>query len=166
MLSVWGSLGRPQALLGGAPAPAPAAAAAPGPSPAPPLDASSQATAGSPAGARAQHSHTHTHKTVTHAHTHTQPHRLQPLPLERFGSLLHLGLLPPTVSFLRVERGIPPLCQHHHPPPRTPRIRLLLTPKREHRGARASLPRDGVLRREVMLVPHPWQEPEGAWQGP
>ena len=61
VLSVWGSLGRPQALLGGAPAPAPAAAAAPGPSPAPPLDASSQATAGSPAGARAQHSHTHTH---------------------------------------------------------------------------------------------------------
>lgn len=50
----------------------------------------------------------------------SQPHRLQPLPLERFGSLLHLGLLPPTVSFLRVERGIPPLCQHHHPPPRTP----------------------------------------------
>ena len=70
VLSVWGSLGRPQALLGGAPAPAPAAAAAPGPSPAPPLDASSQATAGSPAGARAQHSHTHTHKTVTHTHTH------------------------------------------------------------------------------------------------
>lgn len=96
----------------------------------------------------------------------SQPHRLQPLPLEPFGSLLHLGLLPPTVSFLRVERGIPPLCQHHHPPPRTPRICLLLTPKREHRGARASLPRDGVLRREVMLVPHPWQEPEGAWQGP
>lgn len=96
----------------------------------------------------------------------SQPHCLLPLPLEWFGSLLHLGLLPPPVSFLRVERGIPPLCQHHHHPPRTPRIRLLLTPKREHRGARASLPRDGVLRREVMPVPHPWQEPEGAWQGP
>ena len=55
VLSVWGSLGRPQALLGGAPAPAPAAAAAPGPSPAPPLDASSQAIA---------HAHVRTHAQI------------------------------------------------------------------------------------------------------
>lgn len=31
-------------------------------------------------------------------------------------------------------------------------------------GARRSLPRVGVLRREVM-APHLWQEPEGAWRG-
>ena len=47
-----------------------------------------------------------------------------------------------------------------------PSIRLLLTPRCEHRGARASLPRDRALRREVMPLPHPRQEPEGAWQGP
>lgn len=43
---------------------------------------------------------------------------------------------------------------------------FLLTPRRQQRGAKVSLPRDRVLRREVMLVPHPWQEPEGAWPGP
>ena len=72
VLSVWGSLGRPQALPGGAPAPAPA--------PAPPPDASSQAASGSPAGVRtthshnhSTHSHTHTTLTLTHTHTHTHP---------------------------------------------------------------------------------------------
>ena len=56
VLSVWGSLGRPQALPGGAPAPAPA--------PAPPPEASSQAASGSPAGVRTTHSHNHS----THSH--------------------------------------------------------------------------------------------------
>ena len=69
VLSVWGSLGRPQALPGGAPAPAPA--------PAPPPEASSQAASGSPAGVRTTHSHnhnthSHTHTTLTHTHTHTK----------------------------------------------------------------------------------------------
>ena len=79
VLSVWGSLGRPQALPGGAPAPAPA--------PAPPPDASSQAASGSPAGVRTTHSHnhnthshTHTTLTLTHTHTHTHTH---PRPRER-----------------------------------------------------------------------------------
>ena len=67
VLSVWGSLGRPQALPGGAPAPAP------------PPDASSQAASGSPAGVRTTHSHnhsthSHTHTTLTLTHTHTHTH--------------------------------------------------------------------------------------------
>ena len=53
-VSVWGSLGRPQAILGGAGAPAP------------PPDAPWQATSRSPAGGGAQHTRTHTH---THTHT-------------------------------------------------------------------------------------------------
>ena len=71
VLSVWGSLGRPQALPGGAQALAPA--------PAPPPEASSQAASGSPAGVRTTHSHnhnthSHTHTTLTHTHTHTHTH--------------------------------------------------------------------------------------------
>ena len=66
VLSVWGSLGRPQALPGGAPAPAPA--------PAPPPEASSQAASGSPAGVRTTHSHNHNTHSHTHTHTHTHTH--------------------------------------------------------------------------------------------